>query len=133
MTVAQKLRRKRNMTITTSATESTSVNCTSLTEARMVAVRSETTLILMSDGIEACRTGSIFWMRSTVWTTLARAARGSGLMMVAVPLNRPRRGVEQLVVGGERVALARAVEGAFRQVDIRLADDAADILEADAA
>ena len=38
MMVAAMLRRKRNMTITTSATVSISSNCTSLTEARMVVV-----------------------------------------------------------------------------------------------
>ena len=42
-------------------------------------------------------------------------------------------GLEQLIVGVERVGLARAVERAFRQVDIRLAEHAADVLEADAA
>ena len=42
MTVAQKLRRKMKITITTSATVSSSVNCTSATDARMVWVRSET-------------------------------------------------------------------------------------------
>ena len=38
--VAGTVRRKRKMTSTTSATVSTSVNCTSVTEARMVSVRS---------------------------------------------------------------------------------------------
>ena len=59
MIVAQKLRRNRKITITTSATVSSNVNCTSLTEARMVSVRSEMMLTLMADGIEACSTGSI--------------------------------------------------------------------------
>src|SRR5216684_1807569 len=38
--VADRLRRKRKITITTSATVSISANCTSLTEARIVVVRS---------------------------------------------------------------------------------------------
>jgi hypothetical protein len=59
MIVAQKLRRNRKITMTTSATVSSNVNCTSSTEARMVSVRSEMTLTLMADGIEACSTGSI--------------------------------------------------------------------------
>ena len=42
-------------------------------------------------------------------------------------------GLEQLIVGVERVGLARAVERAFRQIDIGLADDVADVLEADTA
>ena len=53
MIVAQKLRRNRKMTITTSATVSSNVNCTSATEARMVSVRSEMILTLIADGIEA--------------------------------------------------------------------------------
>ena len=48
MTVAQKLRRNRKITITTSATVSINVNCTSATEARMVSVRSE--MIIDLDG-----------------------------------------------------------------------------------
>jgi len=51
--VAQKLRRNMKITMTTSATVSISVNCTSLSEARMVWVRSETTFILTAAGIEA--------------------------------------------------------------------------------
>ena len=42
-------------------------------------------------------------------------------------------GREQLIVGVERVGLARAVERAFRQVDIGLAEHRAHVLEADAA
>ena len=42
-------------------------------------------------------------------------------------------GLEQLIVGVERVGLARAVERAFRKVDIRLSEHRADILEVDAA
>ena len=51
--VAQKLRRNMKMTITTSATVSSNVNCTSATDARMVWVRSEMTFILTAAGIEA--------------------------------------------------------------------------------
>ena len=40
MTVAQKLRRNRKITITTSAIVRISVNCTSWTDARIVVVRS---------------------------------------------------------------------------------------------
>ena len=42
-------------------------------------------------------------------------------------------GLEQLIVGIERVGLARAVERTFRKVDIRLAEHRAHILETDAA
>ena len=40
ITVAERLRRKRKMTMTTRATVSINSNCTSLTEARIVVVRS---------------------------------------------------------------------------------------------
>src|ERR1700730_10547194 len=53
ITVAQKLRRKMKITITTSATVSINVNCTSLIEARIVSVRSEMTLTLTAGGTEA--------------------------------------------------------------------------------
>ena len=46
MTVAQKVRRKMKITITTSAMVSSSVNWTSSTDARMVCVRSLRTLDL---------------------------------------------------------------------------------------
>ena len=42
-------------------------------------------------------------------------------------------GVEQLIVGVERVGLARAVERAFGQIDIGLAEHGAHVLEIDAA
>jgi urease alpha subunit len=47
----------------------------------MVSVRSETTSILMSDGIDALSTGIIALMRSTVATTLAPGERWIGMMM----------------------------------------------------
>src|ERR1700716_3630633 len=42
-------------------------------------------------------------------------------------------GLEQLIVGIERVGLARAVERAFREIDVRLPEHRAHILEVDAA
>ena len=42
-------------------------------------------------------------------------------------------GTQQLIVGVERVGLARAVERAFGQIDIGLAEHGAHVLEADAA
>src|SRR5512139_2238891 len=52
ITVAAMLRRNINMTSTTKATASISSNCTSLTEARMVVVRSVNTDTLMDGGKE---------------------------------------------------------------------------------
>ena len=71
MTVAQKLRKKTKITITTSAMVSRSVNCTSCTEARIVVVRSLRMPMWMAAGMVACRRGSSSLMRSTIWMTLA--------------------------------------------------------------
>ncbi len=71
ITVAQKFRKNTKITITTSATVSTRVKRTSLTEARMVSVRSDRIETLMSFGMEACSCGSIALTRSTVAMTLA--------------------------------------------------------------
>ena len=71
ITVAQKLRRKTKMTMTTSAMVRSSVNCTSSTAARMVVVRSLMTSILTAGGIAATRRGRVALIRSTVSMTLA--------------------------------------------------------------
>ena len=71
ITVAQTLRRKMKITITTSAIDSSSVNCTSATEARMVSVRSLTAATLTAGGIEAISDGSRALIASTVSMTLA--------------------------------------------------------------
>ena len=52
MTVPERVRRNRKITITTSATASISSNCTSRTDARMVVVRSVSTETWMDDGNE---------------------------------------------------------------------------------
>ena len=70
MTVAQKLRRKTKITMTTRPIVSISVNCTSSTEARIVVVRSATTPTLMSGGIAAFSLTSCCLMLSTVLMTL---------------------------------------------------------------
>jgi hypothetical protein len=64
------------------------VNCTSLTEARMVSVRSDTVSILMPDGMDACSTGIIALMRLTVAMTLAPGERWIGRMMAHCLLNQ---------------------------------------------
>ena len=71
MMVAETLRRKRKITITTSAMVSISSNCTSLTEARMVVVRSVSTCTLIACGSEAFNCGSSCSMRSTTLMMLA--------------------------------------------------------------
>jgi hypothetical protein len=86
--VAQKLRRNTKITITTSATMSINVNCTSATEARMVWVRSEMTLTLTAAGIEASSTGSIALTRPTVSMTLAPGWRWIARMIARCWLNQ---------------------------------------------
>ena len=71
MMVARMVRRKMRTTVMTSATLSTKVNCTSRTEARMLAVASCTTVSVAPIGIERCNFGSSFLMRCTVSITFA--------------------------------------------------------------
>src|SRR5271166_5618926 len=66
MMVAQTLRRNRKITITTRLIDRISVNWTSVTEARMVCVRSTIVLTLMAGGMEASNDGSFALIRSTV-------------------------------------------------------------------
>src|SRR5881396_458135 len=75
MIVADRLRRNRNMTITTRAIVRISVNSTSATEARMVAVRSVSVVISIADGREALSWGSKRLMRSTTVMMLAPGCR----------------------------------------------------------
>ena len=75
MMVAQKFRRNRNITITTRATVSISVNWTSATAARMVSVRSAAIDAVIAGGREAWRRGSSALIRSTVSMTLAPGTR----------------------------------------------------------
>ncbi len=65
MIVAAIFRRKRKMTITTSATVNASSNSTSATEARMVTVRSVRTSSFTALGSVACSCGRSFLTRST--------------------------------------------------------------------
>jgi hypothetical protein len=58
ISVARRLRRNRNTTMMTSAIEIIIVNSTSCTEARMVVVRSRTTVRSIADGIEALNWGN---------------------------------------------------------------------------
>ena len=75
MMVAARLRRNRNITITTSATVSINSNCTSDTEARMVLVRSVRMLTWMALGSVAVRVGSSVLIRSTTEMMLAPGCR----------------------------------------------------------
>ena len=71
MTVAQNFRRKTKITSTTSAIVSTSVNCTSVTEARMVSVRSPKMDSVTDEGSESRSLGSSAFTWSAVWMMFA--------------------------------------------------------------
>ena len=86
MIVAQKLRRKTKITITTSAMVSSSVNSTSFTEARMVVVRSDSTLTWIVGGIAASRLVSVFLIASTVLMTLAPGCLKTTRKTLRLPL-----------------------------------------------
>ena len=75
MKVAEKERRNKKMTVTTSATASKSSNCTSCTEARMVVVRSVRSSTRTAAGSEPCNCGSSSLMRSATSITLAPGCR----------------------------------------------------------
>ena len=89
ITVAQTLRRNRKITPTTSAMVSIRVNCTSVTEARMLIVRSEITEILMAGGIEASSCGSAALIAATVQITFAPGSRWIPRMMPRCRLTQP--------------------------------------------
>ena len=79
--VAGTLRKNRKITSTTSATASTSSNCTSRKAARMVTVRSDSKDSCTAPGRLACSRGSMAWMRSTVSITFAPGWRCTLRMM----------------------------------------------------
>src|SRR5258708_24744513 len=73
--VAQALRKKRKITMTTSATVNNIVNSISLTDARIVVVRLKLVSSATVGGIEARNSGSSAIMRSTVSIMLAPGCR----------------------------------------------------------
>ncbi len=75
ITVAHNFRRKTNMTITTSTMVRSRVNCTSLTDARIVSVRSERTETLTEGGSVAVSFGKRAFTRSTVSIMFAPGCR----------------------------------------------------------
>ena len=82
--VAGTLRRNRKITITTSATASMSSCCTSVTEARMVLVRSVSTATSTLPGRVSLSCGSSALARSTTSITLAPGWRCTFRMMAGV-------------------------------------------------
>src|SRR5579859_6841378 len=94
MMVAEMLRRKIKITITTRAMVRKRVNFTSLTESRMETERSYRISRLTACGIWARKVGSSFLMESTTSTVLVPGCRKIGSVM-------PRRPLNQLAVRSE--------------------------------
>ncbi len=75
MTVAEKVRRNKNITMTTSAIASSISNSTSSTEERIVVVRSVRILTCTAAGSELCSCGNSFLIRSTTSITFEPGCR----------------------------------------------------------
>ena len=85
MTVARHDPRNRKITAITSTIAAISVNCTSATEARMVSVRSVTTLSATPVGSERSSCGSASLMSATVCTMFAPGCRCTSSTTAARP------------------------------------------------
>ena len=89
MIVAQALRRNRKITMTTSATVSNNVNSISLTDARIVVVRSNVGVNVTDGGIEARSSGISALMRSTVSIMFAPGCRPIPITTAGFPFAYP--------------------------------------------
>ena len=89
ISVARSERRNSSTTSVTSTTLRTSVNCTSWTEARMVTVRSLTTVRLTPAGIARCSFGISARIWRTTSMTLAPGCRWISMMTAGVPWYQP--------------------------------------------
>ncbi len=84
MNVAGRLRRNRKITITTSATASSSSNWTSFTDERIVTVRSVSSVTSTAGGSDALSRGSSSFTRSTTSMTLVPGCRWTLRMIAGV-------------------------------------------------
>ena len=89
ISVARIDRRNSSTTSVTSTTLRISVNCTSLTEARMVTVRSLTMVSFTPAGIARCTLGISARICRTTSMTLAPGWRWMSMMTAGVPLYQP--------------------------------------------
>ena len=87
--VARTLRRKRKTTRITSPIDMASVRSTSLTDARMVVVRSSMMVKSMAAGMEAFKEGMEARMRSTVSMILAPGCRKMINKIPGLPFTKP--------------------------------------------
>ena len=85
MIVAQTLRRNTKITATTSPIESSSVNSTSSTEARIVCVRSDTSSTFTSGGMLFTSRGSFASTASTVLMTFAPGCLNTSSSTAGLP------------------------------------------------
>ena len=112
MIVAGMLRRNRKITSTTRPTASDSSNSTSVTEARIVTVRSVSGVIWIAAGSEAVSCGSSFLMLSTTWMTLAPGWRWMLTIEAGVAV-RSRRKAGCSRRRSRRVATSLSLTGAL--------------------
>ena len=89
MRVARALRKNTKTTAITSATASTSPRSTSRRDARIVVVRSDTTVMSIPRGIDSWSRGSKAFTRSTVSMMLAPGSRKRITSTEGRPLARP--------------------------------------------
>ena len=89
MSVARQLRRNMKTTRITRMTERMRVRSTSLTEARIVVVRSRTTVVLMPCGMDASIDGNSARTRSTVSIMFAPGWRKIMMVIEGVPFRYP--------------------------------------------
>src|SRR5271165_275416 len=89
MSVARGLRRKTNTTAMTRTTEIMSVRSTSVTDARIVVVRSRTTVTSIPFGMDALTDGSSAQSRSTVAMMLAPGCRKIISVTARLPFKYP--------------------------------------------
>src|ERR1039458_7867889 len=89
ISVARQLRRNMKTTRITNMTERTRVRSTSLTDARMVVVRSRTTVVLMPWGMDASIDGNSARTRSTVSMIFAPGWRKMETVMEGTPFRYP--------------------------------------------
>src|SRR5580700_677563 len=89
MIVAQTLRKNRKITITTSATVNNNVNSISLTDARIVVVRSNVGVNVTDGGIDARNSGNSALIRSTVSMIFAPGCRPIPITTAGLPLAYP--------------------------------------------
>src|SRR5258708_6303426 len=131
ISVAQRLRRKRKITITTRAIVSSRVNSTSCTDAEIVVVRSTICLIWIDAGMAFRQRSDQGILRHIDrHTDVPDTHRGA--VLVGDDDVVPGRGLQKLVIVVNREAVLGAVDGSFRSIDGGRGDYRRHVLELNA-